>query len=141
MILRSKIPLIWSIKQNLILKKYNIKHVRGIPMIYNDILSKIEKEFETISNHEGYTVIVTNETYDGKNEFCIFICKSEDTYFLSDIGVIRDIYDRIGKSEWIDLCNQYGFTYKNGRINRELSSIDDVYKFISFYSYIKNKYN
>ena len=104
-----------------------------------EILLIVNKEFETDTDeYMKRTTIITDIVYEGYNPLCITIDYLNEPY-LTDLGVIRDIFERVSEEEWINLCSNHGFTFEKGRIQKKLNSIEDIYKFIELLKLIVNK--
>ena len=85
-------------------------------MNLEEILLIVNKEFETDTDeYMKRTTIITDIVYEGYNPLCITIDYLNEPY-LTDLGVIRDIFERVSEEEWINLCSNHGFTFEKGMV-------------------------
>lgn len=109
-------------------------------MNYNEALSLIEKEFETIKDSSHSKVIRTGLTYDGCNGFCVCVYDYGDVVKITDMSETRYFFFEVEDEEWEKLCKKHGFELNGWRIERVFNSMNDLYEYIAFIDMISDKY-
>ena len=108
-------------------------------MTYNEGLALVKTEYETIKDSTYNEIIITGLTYDGCNGFCVSVYNKDGEAIITDLGETSHFFDEITEEEWIKDCTEHGFEFNHWRIERKLSSIDDVYDFINFIDFISDR--
>ena len=109
-------------------------------MTYEQVLSIIETEYETIKSAPHAKFIRTGLTYDGCNSFCVCIYNKDGVAILTDLGKTKDVFDEVSEEDWIELCKQNDFEFNHWSIQRVFTKIEDVEDFIVFLDKISCKY-
>ena len=109
-------------------------------MTYNEAVALISAEFKTYRIADHVRGVCTNMTYNGDAGFYVAIYDDGKKVFLTDLGETKEIFDEVQLSEWEELCNEHGFTFKHWHIEHKLESMDDVYEYIRFLDFISDKF-